>query len=117
MAEHVEPFHELATGVGTVDPLVHPEGILVGATALTGVEAISNGVPAFRRPQAHNAATTLAIMGAIAITMFLGISLLATHIDGIIASEERSVLAQIALAVFGRRGRSSTSCSSSRPRS
>ena len=43
-----------------------------GATALTGVEAISNGVPAFKRPQARNAATTLAIMGTIAVTMFLG---------------------------------------------
>ena len=43
-----------------------------GSTALTGVEAISNGVPAFRRPQAHNAPTTLAMMGVIAITMFLG---------------------------------------------
>jgi amino acid transporter len=72
-----------------------------GATALTGVEAISNGVPAFRRPQARNAATTLAVMGAIAITMFLGISWLATHVGGVVASEQRSVMAQIAIAVFG----------------
>ena len=72
-----------------------------GATALTGVEAISNGVPAFRRPQATNAAETLAIMGVIAITMFLGISWLATHVDGTVASDERSVPAQIAYAVFG----------------
>jgi amino acid transporter len=72
-----------------------------GATALTGVEAISNGVPAFKRPQARNAATTLAIMGTIAVTMFLGISYLATHVHGVVASEERSVVAQIAVAVFG----------------
>jgi amino acid transporter len=72
-----------------------------GATALTGVEAISNGVPAFKRPQARNAATTLAIMGTIAVTMFLGISYLATHIGGVVASEQRSVVAQIAIAVFG----------------
>ena len=71
-----------------------------GATALTGVEAISNGVPAFRRPQPRNAAETLAIMGAIAITMFLGISWLATHIEGTVASDERSIVAQIADAVF-----------------
>jgi hypothetical protein len=72
-----------------------------GATALTGVEAISNGVPAFKRPQARNAATTLAIMGTIAVTMFLGISYLATHVQGVVASEERSVVAQIAIAVLG----------------
>ncbi len=72
-----------------------------GATALTGVEAISNGVPAFKRPQARNAATTLAIMGTIAVTMFLGISYLATHVTGVVASEQRSVVAQISVAVFG----------------
>ncbi|MDH5224775.1 MAG: APC family permease, partial [Actinomycetota bacterium] len=47
-----------------------------GATALTGVEAIADGVPAFRRPQAKNAATTLAVMGAMSIAMFLGITAL-----------------------------------------
>ena len=72
-----------------------------GATALTGVEAISNGVPAFKRPQAKNAAATLAIMGTIAVTMFLGISYLATHVHGVVASEQRSVVAQITVAVFG----------------
>src|SRR5207245_7751925 len=49
-----------------------------GSTALTGVEAISNGVPAFRRPQARNAASTLAIMCGSSITQVLGISLLTT---------------------------------------
>ncbi|TMK14525.1 MAG: APC family permease [Actinobacteria bacterium] len=72
-----------------------------GATALTGVEAISNGVPAFKRPQARNAAATLAIMGTIAVTMFLGISWLATHMPGVVASEQRSVVAQIAIGIFG----------------
>src|SRR6476469_6194949 len=72
-----------------------------GATALTGVEAISNGVPAFKRPQARNAAATLAIMGTIAVTMFLGISWLATHMDGVVASDQRSVVAQIAIGIFG----------------
>ncbi len=72
-----------------------------GATALTGVEAICDGVPAFRRPQAKNAAATLAIMGVIGITMFLGISFLTVHIQGVVSSEHRSVVAQVALAVFG----------------
>jgi amino acid transporter len=73
-----------------------------GTTALTGVEAISNGVPAFRHPSSKNAATTLAMMGAMSISMFLGISLLANH-TGVVFTEEstRTVLAQIAGAVFG----------------
>ena len=43
-----------------------------GCAALTGVEAISNGVPAFRKPKSQNAATTLLLLGGIAITMFVG---------------------------------------------
>ncbi|MEA2447912.1 MAG: hypothetical protein QOK47_1549, partial [Actinomycetota bacterium] len=50
-----------------------------GTTALTGVEAIADGVQAFRYPQSRNAAQTLAVMGALSITMFLGISWLADH--------------------------------------
>ena len=74
-----------------------------GSTALTGVEAISDGVQAFRYPQSRNAATTLAVMGAMAVTMFLGISFLATSIPNVVAFEgmDRTVTAQIALAVFG----------------
>jgi len=75
-----------------------------GTTALTGVEAISDGVQAFRYPQSRNAAATLAIMGALAGSMFLGISWLA-QATGVRATEEsvisRSVVADIAHAVFG----------------
>jgi len=75
-----------------------------GATALTGVEAISNGVPAFRFPQSRNAAATLGVMGVIAVSMFLGISVLAVG-TGVVATEEstltRTVNADIAQAVFG----------------
>src|SRR6266545_2260419 len=70
-----------------------------GSTALTGVEAISNGVPAFRRPQSRNAAATLGIMGVISITMFLGISFLAQN-GRAIPSETKSVVAQIPDGVF-----------------
>jgi amino acid transporter len=96
-----EPLHNAATTAGVVGLFALLRAFSLGATALTGVEAISNGVPAFKRPQAHNAATTLAIMGGISVAMFLGISWLATHVEGVIASEERSVVAQIAIAVFG----------------
>jgi hypothetical protein len=73
-----------------------------GATALTGVEAIADGVQAFRRPQARNAAATLAIMGTISISMFLGITFLARSL-GVRVSESvegPSVLAQIGDTVF-----------------
>ncbi len=75
-----------------------------GSTALTGVEAIANGVQAFRNPKAHNAATTLGIMGAISITMFLGISTLAQWFDVRITEETideyGTVISQIGRAVF-----------------
>jgi amino acid transporter len=97
----VEPIHNAATTAGAIGLFAILRAFSSGATALTGVEAISNGVPAFRRPQARNAAETLAIMGVIAITMFLGISWLATHIEGTVASDVRSIPAQIGHAVFG----------------
>jgi amino acid transporter len=76
-----------------------------GATALTGVEAISNGVPAFRRPQAKNAATTLSMMAVMTVTMFLGITVLTALLDVRVNHEiaaSRSVLSQIGETVFGR---------------
>ena len=99
--EAVEPIHTIATTAGPVTLFIVLRAFSSGATALTGVEAIADGVPAFRRPQARNAAETLAIMGTIGITMFLGISWLATHIPGTTASDMRSVPAQIAHAIFG----------------
>ncbi len=99
--EAVVPASGLATTAGAVSLFVVLHAFSSGSTALTGVEAISNGVQAFRRPQSRNAAHTLGVMGVMAIAMFLGISWLATHIPGITASHERSVVAQIADAVFG----------------
>ncbi|MGH2695189.1 MAG: APC family permease, partial [Actinomycetota bacterium] len=66
------------------------------------VEAIADGVQAFRYPKSRNAATTLAIMAVLSISMFLGISWLARH-TGVVFTEEteRIVVAQIADAVFG----------------
>jgi len=92
---------EVASAAGPISLFVILHAFSSGSTALTGVEAISNGVPAFRRPQSKNAAETLAIMGVIAITMFLGISWLATHIQNVTVSEEQTVIAQIGHAVFG----------------
>ncbi|HET6818292.1 MAG TPA: APC family permease [Mycobacteriales bacterium] len=75
-----------------------------GCTALTGVEAISNGVPSFRRPKAHNAATTLAVMGGLAVTMFTGVTVLALHVHARAqASGTPSVISQVAAVSFGHR--------------
>ncbi|MFC5287797.1 APC family permease [Actinokineospora guangxiensis] len=84
-----------------------------GCAALTGVEAISNGVPAFRKPKARNAATTLLLMGGIAVTMLMGLIVLAQVTEVKIAEhpetqltgapegyEQKTMVAQIADAVF-----------------
>jgi amino acid transporter len=83
-----------------------------GCTALTGVEAVSNGVPAFEPPKSRNAAATLAIMGTLAITMFVGITILAvlSHVHmaedpaNLVGfhGEQRTALSQIAIAAFGQ---------------
>jgi amino acid transporter len=83
-----------------------------GCTALTGVEAISNGVPSFRPPKSDNAAATLAMLGALAVTMFLAITALAIHSHVHVAlnatdlglpagSHQKTVIAQIGATVFG----------------
>ncbi|MFE9138445.1 APC family permease [Streptomyces sp. NPDC007355] len=89
-----------------------------GCAALTGVEAISNGVPAFRKPKSKNAATTLALMGGLAVTMFCGIIFLALATDVRMAEKpaqdllldgkpvgegyvQDPVISQVAAAVFG----------------
>lgn len=71
-----------------------------GCTALTGVEAISNGVTVFKRPESDNAGKTLLWMVAILVTMFLGITFLA-HQIGVVPKEGETVVSQIARAVFG----------------
>lgn len=92
---HLEPEHGLTL-------FLILKAFSAGTTALTGVEAISNGVPAFRYPQSKNAATTLTIMGAMSISMFLGISWLANQTHVVYTEESaRTVVAQIAHAVFG----------------
>ena len=70
-----------------------------GAAALTGVESISNGVNAFRPPQGRNAAKTLLWMGAMAISLFIGVSYLAVHMHAS-PSETVSVVSEIARGVF-----------------
>ena len=74
-----------------------------GCSALTGIEAISNGVKAFRPPETRNAATTQVIMGCILGTFFLGITWLA-HVYVIVPGEGQTVISQLGRAVFGSGG-------------
>jgi amino acid transporter len=71
-----------------------------GCAALTGIEAISNGVQAFRPPESKNAATTLLIMGLILGTFFLGSTYLA-HIHVVVPGADQTVISQLGRAVFG----------------
>lgn len=71
-----------------------------GCTALTGMEVISNGVKAFKRPEAENAALTMIGMSLILGTLFLGISALAYQY-GVLPREDETVVSQLARAVFG----------------
>jgi amino acid transporter len=91
--------HPLAAGTGTITLFALLKAFSSGAAALTGVESISNGVTAFRRPQAQNAARTLYVMGAIAISLFVATSWLAVQMHAR-PSETASVLSQIARGSF-----------------
>ena len=74
-----------------------------GCTALTGIEAISNGVPAFKPPEAKNAVATLLVMIACAVTCFVGVTLLAQAYHTLPTSEE-TVISQLNRMIFGGRG-------------
>jgi amino acid transporter len=88
-----------AGGAGSVGVLVLLRAFSSGAAALTGVESISNGVGAFRPPQGRNAAQTLLVMGAMAISLFVGVSYLAVHMHAW-PSSRVSVVSEIARAAF-----------------
>ncbi|MFG2645612.1 APC family permease [Streptomyces sp. NPDC048370] len=112
----IKPEHEGLAGFALVFLLLR--AFSSGCAALTGVEAISNGVPAFRKPKSKNAATTLALMGGLAVTMFCGIIFLAMATDVRMAENpahdllsngqpvgegyvQDPVISQVAAAVFG----------------
>ena len=93
-----------------VTDIVQPLSVLLllrafaaGAVALTGTEAIATGVPAFKPPEAKNAATTLAVMAALLATLFIGITFLAVNfaIIPIEFPEKQTVIAQVARTVYG----------------
>jgi amino acid transporter len=101
VVEAPPPLH--ATGAGAVTFFLVLHAFSSGTTALTGVEAISNGIPAFREPRSRNAGITLLWMSAILGSLFLAISYLAVAI-GAVPSETETVVSQLARTAFGGRG-------------
>jgi len=95
--------HPLPPGTTMLPVFVLLTAFSNGCTALTGVEAVSNGVPAFRPPESKNAAGTLVAMACMSITMFIGITLL-SHAYAIVPNDAETVVSQIARATFGGRG-------------
>lgn len=97
---HAKDFEGTRAAGGTLGIFLILKGFSSGAVALTGVEAISNGVPAFRRPESRNAATTLTWMGFILGSLFFGVSVLAHHL-GPYPSKSQTVFSQLGHVVFG----------------
>jgi amino acid transporter len=97
---HVTGVVAAAVPAETLGVLLLMRAFADGCSAITGVEAVSNGVPAFKPPEWKNARTTLTVMGALVAIMFLGLSWLA-GVAGATPSDHESIVSQIGRAVFG----------------
>jgi len=97
---------ELLTGINSINLFFFLKAFSSGAVALTGVEAVADGVPAFKKPEARNASTVLIMMAVILGSSFFGLSVLSQHLKPL-ADEEGlitdTVLAQLAEHVYGGR--------------
>jgi amino acid transporter len=94
------PYQRHPPGLEGVGLFLFLRAFASGCTALTGVEAVSDGVPAFKRPEAHNARIVLTWLGVILIVLFIGITFLAYDF-GIAPRHEETVVSQLARHVFG----------------
>ncbi len=99
----IDPPEMLSHGVATITPFLILHAFASGTTALTGVEAISNGITAFKEPRSKNAGITLIWMSVILGSLFLGISYL-TKMIGAVPSESETVISQLARTIFAGRG-------------
>src|SRR5687767_12441939 len=97
------PELEMLDGFSKITPFLILHAFASGTTALTGVEAISNGITAFKEPRSRNAGITLVWMSLILGSLFLGISYLAKEV-GVIPSESETVISQLARTIFAGRG-------------
>ena len=98
---------DVVTGVEMAESVIEPLTLFLilrafssGCAALTGIEAISNGITAFKEPRSHNAAVTLQWMSGILITIFLSITFLAHQIQAV-PSESETIISQLGRAIFG----------------
>lgn len=107
---HMQAEHGQVAGFALV--FLMARAFSSGCAALTGVEAISNGVPAFEKPKSRNAATTLLMLGAIAVTLLMGIIVLAKKLGVQLVSDparqlsavdyfQKTLVTQLAETVFG----------------
>ncbi|MEJ2596957.1 MAG: APC family permease [Anaerolineales bacterium] len=97
------PAMETFDVIRNVTPILILHAFSSGTAALTGVEAISDGILAFKQPRSRNAGITLIWMAVILGTLFLGITFLA-HQVGAVPSEAETVISQLARTAFGERG-------------
>ncbi|MBV9356153.1 MAG: APC family permease, partial [Chloroflexi bacterium] len=98
--EYVPPDSVRQAGAQTLTIFLILRAFAQGCSAMTGTEAISNGVPAFKAPEAPNARTTLVWMGVLLGTMFYGMNYLAANM-GILPASDETVLSQVGRVVFG----------------
>lgn len=96
----VEPHETLTQGAEAISLLLVLRAFAAGTAALTGVEAISNGIPAFQKPEADNAGKTLISMAVLLGIMFLGVTLLARGLN-VVPHEHQTVVSQVGRQVFG----------------
>jgi amino acid transporter len=94
------PAHPLAAAAEPLGVLLLMRAFADGCSAITGVEAVSNGVPAFRVPEWRNARTTLTVMAVLVGVLFLGTSILAL-VAGTAPDEHETILSQLGHATFG----------------
>jgi amino acid transporter len=95
------PPNAVAAGTQGVGLFLILRAFSSGSAALTGIEAVSNGVPSFKPPESKNAAIVLVWMAAILATFFVGLTVLAHQFD-VAPSETKTVVAQVAETVFGK---------------
>ncbi|MHB0988114.1 MAG: APC family permease [Bellilinea sp.] len=97
------PAFSVEGAIGIVTPFLLLHAFASGTAALTGIEAISNGITAFKEPRSKNAGITLVWMSSILGTLFLGVSFLAGAIKAV-PSEAETVISQMARTVYGGEG-------------
>ncbi len=97
------PALSIENAIGVITPFLLLHAFSTGTSALTGIEAISNGITAFKEPRSKNAGITLIWMTSILATLFLSISFLSGKI-GAIPSEFETVISQLTRTVFGGQG-------------